>query len=47
MTEFEKDCMAYHGKILTGKYKHFCPDWDDMPIDDTCFEYQFCTCEKK
>lgn len=47
MTEFEEDCLRYHGRILTGLYKHFCPDWDDLPIDDTCAEYESCTCPKK
>lgn len=46
MPEFDEDCLQIYGKILTGKQKHFCPEFDYLPIDETCFEYQFCTCEK-
>jgi len=28
----------------TGKFKHFCPDWDYMAIDETCPEFDACTC---
>lgn len=45
MNEFEQDCMHFHGKILTGKYKHFCPDFDYLPIDETCMEFEYCLCE--
>lgn len=29
---------------LTGKYKHYCYDWDEMAIDETCPEFNACTC---
>jgi hypothetical protein len=45
MIEFDEECMHFYGEVLTGKYKHFCPDFDYLPIDESCFEYQFCTCE--
>ena len=45
MNEFEQDCMHFHGKVLTGKYKHYCQDFDYLPIDETCSEYQYCLCE--
>ena len=45
MTEFEEDCIHHYGKILTGKYRHYCPEFDFLSIDDTCFEYEFCICE--
>ena len=45
MTQFEQDCLDFYGKILEGKYKHYCQDFDYLPIDETCFEYQFCLCE--
>ena len=47
MTEFEKECLRWHGRNLTGNYAHYCPDWDYLPIDDTCVEFQSCTCPKK
>ena len=45
-----KECMLFYGRILTGKKRHYCPEWDFMPIDETCeFEFEACTCylEKK
>lgn len=29
---------------LTGKHKHYCMDWDGMAIDETCPEFECCTC---
>ena len=26
-------------------YKHFCPDWDFLEIDDECEEFNTCTCK--
>ena len=46
MTEFEKECIRWYGENLTGNYAHYCPDWDYLPIDDTCVEFQSCTCPK-
>lgn len=31
-------------KNLTGKYKHYCYDWDELEIDETCPEFMVCTC---
>lgn len=45
MTEFEQDCMRYHGKVLTGKYRHYCKEWDFLPIDESCQEIEFCVCD--
>lgn len=44
MTEFEEDCLHFWGKVLTGKYKHFCDEWDGLPIDETCTEFKYCLC---
>ena len=44
MTEFEEDCLPFWGKVLTGKYRHYCDEFDGLPIDETCFEFQFCLC---
>lgn len=30
---------------LTGVYAHYCYDWDELPIDETCPEFACCTCE--
>ena len=29
---------------LTGTCKHYCPEWDFMAIDETCPEFDSCTC---
>lgn len=44
MTEWELDCMYWMGQVLTGDYAHWCPDWDDLPIDETCLEFSCCCC---
>ncbi len=44
MTEFDQDCMQMWGKLLTGKYKHYCCEWDYLPIDETCHEFFACMC---
>ncbi len=44
MTEFDQDCMQMWGKLLTGKHKHYCCEWDYLPIDETCYEYFACMC---
>lgn len=33
-----------HFKTLTGQYKHYCPDWDYMAIDEYSPEFDACTC---
>jgi len=30
---------------LSGRCKHYCPDWDYMAIDETCPEFDCCTCD--
>lgn len=42
--EFNEDCMHHYGKVLTGEFRHFCPEFDYLPIDETVFEFQFCDC---
>ncbi len=31
-------------KQLKGRYKHFCPDWDYMAIDENSPEFDACSC---
>lgn len=31
---------------LKGEKKHFCPDWDFMPIDEFSPEFEACTCTR-
>ena len=42
--EWMQDCMHWWGRVLTGRFAHWCNDWDDLPIDDTCDEFACCTC---
>lgn len=39
MTEWEEDCMKWHGEVLRGQHAHWCVDWDGLPLDETCAEY--------
>ena len=41
--EWIADCMKWRGKVLTGNYQHWCWDWDELPVDDTCSEWP-CGC---
>lgn len=39
------DCMHWRGVLLTGKFSHWCWDWDGLPVDETCDgEWDCCTC---
>ena len=44
MTELDQDSIQIYGKPLQGKYKHFCVEFDYLPIDENCFEFKFCLC---
>ena len=47
MTELDQDSIQIYGKPLVGKYKHFCVEFDYLPIDEHCFEFKFCLCYEK
>jgi hypothetical protein len=38
-----EDCEKWRGRLLTGKYAHWCLEWDDLPIDETTPEWP-CHC---
>jgi len=42
--EWATDCEFHHGRILSGEHAHYCADWDWMPIDETCPEFEACLC---
>jgi len=46
MTQWEADCIKWWKAVLTGEKKHYCWDWDGLPIDETCKEFECCTCYK-
>ncbi len=41
--QWQADCLKWRGKVLTGKHGHWCPEWDDLPIDETSLEWP-CGC---
>jgi hypothetical protein len=43
-SELDEDSIAIYGDILRGKYKHYCCEFDYLPIDEHCFEFKFCLC---
>lgn len=42
--QWDDDCKHFHGKVLTGNKRHYCPEFDYLPIDETCSEFEFCSC---
>jgi hypothetical protein len=41
------ECMHFYGRVLTGRHGHYCPDWDYLPLDETCPDvYAHCHCDK-
>jgi hypothetical protein len=44
MTELDEDSIAIYGEPLVGKYKHYCNEFDYLPVDEHCFEFKFCHC---
>lgn len=41
--EWIRDCLVWRGKVLTGRYRHWCFDWDFLPVDETSMEWP-CHC---
>lgn len=40
---WEEDCMKWRGRLLTGEHKHWCWEWDFLPVDETTQEWP-CGC---
>ncbi len=43
--DWVEDCMHWYGFVLTGEDAHWCYEFDGLPIDKTCGEYDYCTCK--
>lgn len=43
-TEWEADCLKWRGHVLTGRYAHWCGEYDDLPVDETCENEWPCAC---
>lgn len=41
--DWVEDCARWRGRLLTGRFRHWCEDWDGLPVDDTCPEWP-CAC---
>jgi len=46
-TVWAEQCNRYNGRLLVGEKSHWCPDFDYLPIDETCKEIEACTCKWK
>ena len=44
MTDLDQDAIDIYGEPLKGKYKHYCCEFDYLPVDEHCFEFKFCDC---
>jgi hypothetical protein len=38
-----KWCLRWRGRVLDGLHAHACPEWDDLPLDESCPEWP-CYC---
>jgi hypothetical protein len=42
--EWVEVCVDIHGRVLTGKHQHYCAEYDGLPVDETCPEFDDCVC---
>lgn len=42
--EWERDCLYWRKRALTGKYRHWCFAYDGLPVDETCEHEWPCEC---
>lgn len=43
-TEWFDSCKKEYGYVLQGDYRHWCPDWANLPIDETMTAFHYCKC---
>ena len=43
-TQWVEDCLRWRGVVLTGEYAHWCFEYDDLPMDETCYGEWPCGC---
>jgi hypothetical protein len=43
--EWDADCRQWHGRVLDGRFGHYCHAWDGLPLDESCYELNFCECK--
>jgi hypothetical protein len=44
MAAWRADCLKQRTRVLTGRFAHYCADWDFLPVDETTPEFECCTC---
>jgi hypothetical protein len=43
--EWFDDCKKWRGEVLRGNYRHWCFEWDGLPVDETTTdEFDCCLC---
>ena len=42
--EWESECVKWRGRVLVGEKRHYCFDWDGLPVDETTEEFDCCHC---
>lgn len=45
VSDWEQACLRWRKRILTGDFAHSCPNWDGLPIDETCKNEWPCGCD--
>jgi hypothetical protein len=40
--EFQRVSKLERGRVLTGRFAHYCLDWDFLTVDETCVEAESC-----
>ncbi len=41
--DWVNDCLFWRGRVLMGRFAHWCDEWDGLPVDETMPEWP-CGC---
>jgi hypothetical protein len=44
VADWWRDCLQWRGRLLMGRYCHYCDEFDGLPVDETCPEWVVCHC---
>lgn len=45
VAQWQRDCLHWRGRVLMGRFAHYCGDWDGLPVDETTpDELECCSC---
>jgi len=44
-TDWAVDSFRWRGAMLNGLFTHWCYEYDELPVDETCLEFP-CGCER-